>query len=233
MTHPTIVILTGSGISAESGIDTFRGAGGLWNRNVVQDLANPQAFARDPKKVHEFYNMRRRGLIGKEPNAAHHALARLEAEYPGDVLVVTQNVDHLHETAGTKNLFHMHGELRKAWCQACDLRMPWQEDLTIEIPCPSCGDFGQMRPDIVWFGEMPYHMDAILAALDAAEVFTSIGTSGTVYPAAGFVEIARNRGVHTVELNLEPSDNHWDFSESHHGPATEVVPQWVDQILRT
>lgn len=233
MTHPAIVILTGSGISAESGIDTFRGAGGLWNRNVVQDLANPQAFARDPEKVHEFYNMRRRGLIGKEPNAAHHALARLEAEYPGDVLVVTQNVDDLHEAAGTKNLFHMHGELRKAWCQACDLRMPWQEDLTIETPCPSCGEPGQMRPDIVWFGEMPYHMDAILAALDAAEIFVSIGTSGSVYPAAGFVDAARKRFIHTVELNLEPSENNRVFRETHYGPATEVVPQWVDQILRT
>ncbi len=233
MTHPAILILTGSGISAESGIETFRGQCGLWERNVVQDLANPQAFARDPEKVHEFYNMRRRGLIGKEPNAAHHALARLEADYPGDVLVVTQNVDDLHETTGTKNLLHMHGELRRAWCQACDLRMAWQENLTVETPCPSCGTRGQMRPDIVWFGEMPYHMDAIMEALEQADIVVSIGTSGTVSPAAGFVEISRNRGVHTVELNLEPSDNHWDFSEAHHGKATQVVPQWVDQILGT
>lgn len=227
-----IVILTGAGISAESGLATFRGPEGLWEGHRVEDVATPEAFARDPVLVHRFYDARRANLKTVAPNAAHLALARLDAEWPGELLIVTQNVDDLHERAGAKRILHMHGELRSAWCLACDARSRWEEDLGDHPPCPSCGVAGRLRPDIVWFGEMPYAMEAIDAALMNADLFVSIGTSGAVYPAAGFVQTARYRGAETLEMNLEPSLGSFHFDESRTGRAGDLVPQWVEEMLR-
>ena len=226
-----ILILTGAGVSAESGIDTFRGGGGLWEQHRVEDVATPEAFARDPDLVLRFYDMRRARIQEVEPNAAHFALARLDAEWAGGLLIVTQNVDDLHERAGAKRLLHMHGEHLNVWCSACDTRSARRGTLSERPPCPACGVEGQLRPDIVWFGEMPYRMQEIYAALNRADLFVSIGTSGAVYPAAGFVREAREQGVRTLELNLELSQgSHW-FGEARYGPATEVVPAWVNEIL--
>ncbi len=226
-----IVILTGAGLSAESGLATFRDTGGIWAKYDYRKVATPEGFVENPALVHEFYNLRRRDLLAVKPNAAHAALARLEREYGGDVLLVTQNIDNLHEAAGSRNLIHMHGELLKAMCSYCEARHPWREDISIETPCRSCGHTGGMRPDVVWFGEMPYDMERIADALNEADLFISIGTSGNVYPAAGFVEIAAMAGAHTVELNLEPSDGASKFAEAIHGPATTVVPAYVAKLL--
>jgi NAD-dependent deacetylase len=225
-----IVILTGAGVSAESGIDTFRGGGGLWEQHRVEDVATPEAFARDPDLVLRFYDMRRAAIQTKEPNAAHHALARLDREWPGELLIVTQNVDDLHERAGASRVLHMHGTHLNAWCTACDTRSPWRSSLIERPPCPVCGAQA-LRPDVVWFGEMPYEMDRIYAALRGADLFVSIGTSGAVYPAAGFVRDARALGVRTLELNLERSQGSAWFDESRLGPAGELVPDWVEEIL--
>jgi NAD-dependent deacetylase len=226
-----IVILTGAGISAESGVPTFRGPDGLWEGERVEDVATPDAFRRDPARVQAFYDLRRSRLADVAPNAAHLALARLDREWPRELLLVTQNVDDLHERAGARRLLHMHGELKSAWCTACDTRSPWEAPLATAPACPACGKTGAMRPDIVWFGEMPYHMDAIDQALTAADLFLSIGTSGQVYPAAGFVETARFAGAHCIELNLEPSDVSSRFHESRQGPAGQLVPAFVDELL--
>ncbi|MDE2404401.1 MAG: NAD-dependent deacylase [Sphingomonadales bacterium] len=230
-----IVILTGAGVSAESGIDTFRDAGGqggqgLWEQHRVEDVATPEAFARDPDLVLRFYDMRRAAIQTKQPNAAHAALARLDAAWPGRLLIVTQNVDDLHERAGARRVLHMHGEHLLAWCTACDVRSPWTGPLLDRPPCPACGTRA-LRPDVVWFGEVPYRMDAIHAALRDADLFVSIGTSGAVYPAAGFVRLARDLGARTLELNLEASQGSRWFHESRLGPATELVPAWVDRLL--
>ena len=225
-----IVILTGAGISAESGIDTFRGAGGLWENHRVEDVATPEAFARDPQLVLRFYDMRREAIQTKEPNAAHTALARLDAEWPGELLIVTQNVDDLHERGGARRVLHMHGEHLKAWCTWCDSRHGWSGPLADRPSCPKC-EARSLRPDVVWFGEVPYHMDRIYRALREADLFVSIGTSGAVYPAAGFVQNARELGARTLELNLEPSQGSRLFHESRLGPASEVVPAWVDELL--
>jgi NAD-dependent deacetylase len=229
--YRNIVVLTGAGLSAESGISTFRDPDGIWAKVDWQTVATPEAFAADPDRVHDFYNRRRTGHASVSPNAAHEALARLEREHPGEVLIVTQNVDALHEQAGSNNLIHMHGELLKAWCLACDGRHGWTGDLGRTTKCPSCGAKGRLRPDVVWFGEMPYHMDRIGEALEACDLFVSIGTSGNVYPAAGFVAEARAGGAHTVELNLEPSEGRRLFHEAQHGPATRIVPAFVDRLL--
>lgn len=228
-----IVILTGAGISAESGIRTFRDSGGLWEDHRVEDVATPEAFQRDPALVHRFYNLRRQQLLSDEvaPNAAHRALARLEEAFPGEVLVVTQNIDDLHERGGSGNVIHMHGELLTSWCRACDGRMETLGDVDGDSDCPLCDAPGRMRPNIVWFGEIPYDMDRIEEALTGCEVFAAIGTSGNVYPAAGFVRFAHAVGAHTVELNLEASLVHSAFAEVRQGPATEVVPQWVDELV--
>lgn len=231
-----IVILTGAGISAESGIATFRDADGLWAKHDISEVATPEAFARDPAKVQAFYNQRRRDVIGAAPNAAHIALARLEAEWrqkvaDGSVLVVTQNVDPLHERAGTKALIHMHGALLSAWCLACNDRHNWTTDLSGADSCPTCKSSSRMRPDIVWFGEIPYRMDDIWEALTDADLFVSIGTSGNVYPAAGFVRTAREVGAQTVEINLEPSEGASLFHERRHGKASIEVPRFVDRLL--
>ena len=225
-----IVVLTGAGVSAESGIDTFRDGGGLWEQHRVEDVATPEAFARDPDLVLRFYDMRRAAIQTKQPNAAHHALARLDAEWDGNLLIVTQNVDDLHEQAGAKRVLHMHGEHLNAWCTACDVRSRWTEPLIDRPPCPACGARA-LRPDVVWFGEMPYRMDEIYAALREADLFVSIGTSGAVYPAAGFVRDARELGARTLELNLERSQGSAWFDETRLGPATELVPAWVAEML--
>ena len=225
-----IVVLTGAGVSAKSGIDTFRGGGGLWEQHRVEDVATPEAFARDPDLVLRFYDMRRAAIQTKEPNAAHYALALLDAEWPGELLIVTQNVDDLHERAGARRVLHMHGEHLNAWCTACDTRSRWTAPLIDRPPCPACGQRA-LRPDVVWFGEMPYRMDQIYAALREADLFVSIGTSGAVYPAASFVRNARELGAATLELNLERSQGSAWFDETRIGPATELVPAWVAEML--
>jgi len=226
-----IVILTGAGISAESGLATFRGSDGLWEGHRVEDVATPEAFRRDPALVQAFYDARRRRLAEVKPNAAHEALARLDSEWPGELLIVTQNVDDLHERAGARRLLHMHGELKSAWCLACDARMGWEEDLGDGPACPSCGMARRLRPDIVWFGEMPYEMERIDRALTGCDLFVSIGTSGNVYPAAGFVQTARYAGARTIEINLEPSLGSYLFDESRTGRAGDLVPAWVEEVL--
>jgi NAD-dependent deacetylase len=230
--YKNIVVLTGAGLSAESGLHTFRDKDGIWSKYDYRDVATPEGYQRNPALVLNFYNERRRQNAHVAPNAAHVALARLEADYPGDVLIVTQNIDPLHEMAGSKNLIHMHGEIQKALCSACGLRHPIDNmDLTLETECPVCARTGAMRPDVVWFGELPYQMDRIYEALGACDLFISIGTSGTVYPAAGFVMEARRVGAQTVELNLEPSQGRSLFLEAIHGRATEIVPAYVKQLL--
>jgi NAD-dependent deacetylase len=226
-----IMILTGAGISAESGIDTFRSAGGIWEQHRVEDVATPEAFARDPDLVLRFYDMRRAAIQTKEPNAAHTALARLDAEWSGELTIVTQNVDDLHERAGAKRLIHMHGTHLTAWCLACGERPQWRGTLIDRPACPTCDTAGSLRPDIVWFGEMPYQMREIDAALNRADLFVSIGTSGAVYPAGGYVRRARASGIATLELNLEPSKGSDWFDDARYGPATEVVTAWVEEIL--
>ncbi|UYV36685.1 NAD-dependent deacylase [Rhodobacteraceae bacterium D3-12] len=225
-----IVILTGAGISAESGLGTFRDVDGLWTKYDLNDVATPEGFARDPALVHAFYNARRDNCAGAAPNAAHSALARLQRSYPGEVLIVTQNVDDLHERGGAEHVVHMHGQLNQALCASCDHRWPAPEEMRVGEACPACGA-AAARPDIVWFGEVPYHMDAIIDALGRAAVFVAIGTSGEVYPAAGFVDLARQAGAHTVEINLEPSSVVSRFEETRFGPATQVVPAWVESVL--
>ncbi|MCH9808534.1 MAG: NAD-dependent deacylase [Alphaproteobacteria bacterium] len=230
--YQNIVILTGAGLSAESGLATFRDKDGIWAKYDHSDVATPEGFARNPELVYEFYNMRRREGIKAEPNAAHQALATLQNKYDGNVHIVTQNIDNLHELAGASNVIHMHGEMAKAMCTHCEARSPWNENLSASLKCPECELIGGMRPNVVWFGEMPYRMDEIAAALASCDLFISIGTSGNVYPAAGFVAAATEVGAHTVELNLEPSDTASQFNDTHHGPATEVVPAYVGSLLK-
>jgi NAD-dependent deacetylase len=225
-----IVILTGAGISAESGLRTFRAADGLWEDHRVEDVATPEAFRRDPALVQRFYDERRVGVLAAEPNPAHAALAKLDAEWSGGLLIVTQNIDDLHERAGASRVLHMHGEALSVWCQACDARHHWEGMLSDHPACPACGE-PAMRPDIVWFGEMPYRMDEIFSAIARADLFVSIGTSGAVYPAAGFVRTAREHGVQTLELNLERSQGSDWFDETRLGPASVMVPEWVREVL--
>jgi len=230
----TIVILTGAGISRESGLDTFRCEDGIWSKVNLEDVATPEAFLRNPEMVQNFYNARRKQLVvdKPKPNPAHLALARLEQDWPGHVLIVTQNIDNLHELAGSKNIIHMHGELLKIRCNHCHALHIWEEDLEVNTPCPDCYEIGGLRPHVVWFGEMPLQMDDIYAALEDADLFLSIGTSGNVYPAAGFVQAVSQFGdCHTVELNLDPSTGATQFQETIYGPASQVVPAYVDQLL--
>ncbi|MBZ5740963.1 NAD-dependent deacylase [Nocardioides mangrovi] len=225
-----VVVLTGAGISAESGVPTFRDADGLWEGHHVEDVATPEAYAAQPDVVHRFYDARRAALAAVEPNAAHVALARLEDHLGDDLLVVTQNIDDLHERGGSTRVLHMHGELRSALCAACGARSTWRDDLGHLPPCPACGA-AALRPDVVWFGEVPYEMDRISGVIDRADLFVSIGTSGAVYPAAGFVQYAARRGARTLELNLLPSEGTHLFDEARHGPATALVPAWVDEVV--
>jgi NAD-dependent deacetylase len=225
-----IVVLTGAGISAESGLRTFRAEDGLWENHPVEEVATPQGFRRDPGLVQRFYDERRANILAAQPNPAHEALARLDAEWDAELLIVTQNIDDLHERAGAERVLHMHGEGLSAWCTACDVRHRWTGKLRDNPPCPSCGEKA-LRPDIVWFGEMPYEMDRIFSAIARADLFVSIGTSGAVYPAAGFVQQAKSARARTLELNLERSQgSHW-FDETRLGPAGELVPGWVDEVM--
>jgi len=226
---PRVVVLTGAGISAESGIPTFRDADGLWEGHRVEEVATPEGFDRQPELVHWFYDARRAALRAVEPNAAHHALADLEQRLGDDLLVVTQNIDDLHERAGSTRVLHMHGELLSALCRACERRTRWHDDLVDQPPCPHCG-VCELRPDVVWFGEIPYEMDRIQDAVAGAELFVSVGTSGAVYPAAGLVQLARAYGARTLELNLVPSVGTPMFHEARHGPAGVLVPEWVAEI---
>jgi len=229
-----IVVLTGSGVSAESGVATFRDMGGIWAKYDYREVATPEGFSKNPALVHSFYNDRRRALPTVEPNAAHIALAELEAELGregGTLTLITQNVDDLHERAGSKKILHMHGELTKASCAACGGVCEWREDLSAELRCAVCAHRGAMRPYVVWFGEIPRFMDEAAYAIMNADLFVSIGTSGSVYPAAGFASEARSLGVPATELNLEPSENAYLFTDSRYGPATEVVPAWVKELL--
>ena len=226
-----IVILTGAGVSAESGIDTFRSAGGIWEQHRVEDVATPEGFARDPDLVLRFYDMRRAAIQERQPNPAHLALARLDAEWPGELLIVTQNVDDLHTRAGAHRVLHMHGQHLNAWCTSCDVRSPWRAPLADRPPCPVC-QARTLRPDVVWFGELPYQMEEIYAALRDADLFVSIGTSGAVYPAAGLVRQARDLGAQTLELNLERSQGSAWFHETRLGLASALVPDWVDEVLQ-
>ena len=236
MNYKKIVILTGAGISAESGIKTFRAADGLWEEHPIDQVATPEGYARDPALVHRFYNQRRAGLKSVAPNPAHFALARLQEDMAakgGTLTLITQNVDDLHERGGAKDVIHMHGELTSMLCGACEHRWHHTEAASPDMRCPDCGAQGTSRPDIVWFGEMPYHMDAIERALSACELFVSIGTSGAVYPAAGFVQMARQMGKQTLELNLEPSQGSHFFGESRLGPASQLVPDWVEGLFES
>ena len=229
-----IFILTGAGISAESGLKTFRDNDGLWENHRVEDVATPEAFARDPDLVQRFYNLRRAALTEVAPNSAHIALARLQDaldSHDGTLTLVTQNVDDLHERGDVSGVIHMHGELMRALCAACAYAWDTADDLHGDSQCPACGTKGSARPDIVWFGEMPYHMDRIEAALMRADLFVSIGTSGAVYPAAGFVQAARLQGITTLELNMEPSLGSAYFDEARHGPASRIVPEWTEQMI--
>lgn len=231
-----IFVLTGAGISAESGLGTFRekAGEGLWAKFDPMKLATPEAFATDPGAVHAFYNARRSNLLAAKHNAAHIALARLEAELAerGDRLfLVTQNIDDLHERAGSRRVVHMHGELLKARCTRCHAVSSWHDDLATTSACPSCRQIGTLRPDVVWFGEMPFDMNMISDALAASDLFVAIGTSGSVYPAAGFAAEARAAGTRTCEINLEASDNVHLFDDRRYGPASEAVAAWVEEVL--
>jgi len=225
-----LVILTGAGISAESGLETFRSSDGLWAQHRIEDVCTPQALAHNPTLVHDFYDARRAALATVAPNPAHAALARLDAAWPGELLIVTQNVDDLHERAGARRMLHMHGQLNSALCAHCGAQAPWEGNMPVGSVCNACGA-PALRPDIVFFGEIPYEMDRIETALSEADLFVSIGTSGAVYPAAGFVRMARAFGARTLELNLEPSEGSSWFDECRHGPASALVPAWVDELL--
>ena len=224
-----IVILTGAGISRDSGLNTYRDADGTWTSVPIHEVATPEAFTRDPVRVHAYYNSRRRKLISGEvaPHAAHLALAHLQQALP-DVMLVTQNVDNLHERAGSPWVIHMHGELLKARCLACAAHHVWREDITVETPCPACGEAGRLRSAVVWFNERPLHMPEIIEALRRCRLFIAIGTSGSVYPAAGFVDLVPG---HSVELNLAPSAVASHFAEAIYGPASETVPALVERLL--
>ncbi len=224
-----VVVLTGAGISAESGLATFRDSGGLWEGHDPMTVATPEAYAADPDLVHRFYDERRAALAGAGPNAAHTALARLEQALGDDLFLVTQNVDDLHERGGSQRVQHMHGQLRSAWCTACDTRHPWEGTTGDRPPCPTCGERA-LRPDVVWFGEVPLGMEEVEDRLLACDLFVAVGTSGTVYPAAGFVQVARGVGAATLLLDLDPPGR-GPFGRVVAGPATETVPSWVEELL--
>ncbi len=225
-----IVVLTGAGISAESGIPTFRASDGLWENHHVEDVATPEGFAANPQLVHQFYNARREAAKSAQPNPAHIALADFETAFSGNYLLVTQNVDTLHERAGSKSLIHMHGQLEQMKCTKCEANWAFDGDSSIDDKCPHCNK-QTTRPDIVWFGEMPYQMENIWAALDNCDLFVAIGTSGSVYPAAGFAQIAARKGAQCVELNLEPSNVAGDFTDGHYGLASDIVPRFFSKLL--
>ena len=231
--YQSIVILTGAGISAESGIQTFRASDGLWENHHIEDVASPEGFSRDPNTVHHFYNQRRHQLLSKEiePNTAHLALADFESKFSGKYTLITQNIDNLHERAGSSMLYHMHGELLKIRCVQSGRIFNCKKDISPLSICECCNTVGNLRPHIVWFGEMPLYMNEIHQALSQCDLFIAVGTSGNVYPAAGFFEMAQSAGAHTIELNLEPTHSGSQFTEQHYGPATEVVPNYLSHLL--
>jgi NAD-dependent deacetylase len=221
-------------LSAESGLGTFRDKGGLWDQYDLAEVCTPEGYTRDPAKVHGFYDARRRNLVDAAPNAAHGAIARLQQGLEakgGSLFLCTQNIDDLHERGGAHSVMHMHGELAKARCLACGTLSDWRTDMGLSAACSACAKIGRLRPHVVWFGEMPLFMEEIYAAVGEADLFVAIGTSGAVYPAAGLVTEARQAGARTCELNLEPSDNAYAFDERRYGPATTIVPAWVDEVL--
>ncbi|MES2597029.1 MAG: NAD-dependent deacylase [Verrucomicrobiota bacterium] len=229
---PSLVVLSGAGLSAESGVATFRGADGLWEGHRIEEVATPEAFRDQPELVHRFYNLRRAGLKTVRPNAAHEALVKLEREWPGAFAHITQNVDNLNERAGATKLLHMHGELTKVRCIWCRAVLPWEHNLETTTACPECAKTGKLRPDIVWFGEMPYYIDEIMRVLEKVDVFLCIGTSGVVYPAAGFARLAAEHGCQRlIEVNLESTGISDHFTEQRHGPATVEVPKLVAELL--
>ncbi len=223
------MILTGAGVSAESGLGTFRDVDGLWSEYDLEDVATPQGYARNPKLVLDFYNARRANLLSAMPNKAHEALARLASKH--DVTLITQNIDDLHERGGSNDVIHMHGSLVESLCTSCSDVLEWREEMTPDSVCPQCKAVGSIRPNVVWFGEMPYHMERIEQVLPDASLFVSIGTSGAVYPAAGYVAACKQFGIPTLELNLEPSDNAFLFDDGRYGPATDIVTRWVDEVI--
>jgi NAD-dependent deacetylase len=230
----TIVLLTGAGISAESGIKTFRDHGGLWENYDIMEVASPEGFSRNPELVLKFYAQRFEALNEPDvrPNPAHFALAKLQNEFAGKVILITQNVDNLHERAGSTDIIHMHGELTKMRCQNTGSIFEMSAELSVDSLCQCCQRPGQLRPHIVWFGEVPFYMDFIEQALSEADMFIAIGTSGQVYPAAMFVEIAKlNRRCKTIEINLDPAENSRAFDEHHHGSASAIVPRIVESCL--
>lgn len=233
MKKPRVVVLTGAGISAESGIKTFRATDGLWEDHHIEDVASPEGFLRNPELVQRFYNARRRQLQSAEisPNPAHLALVKLEDYLQDHFLLITQNVDDLHDRAGSQRLIHMHGELLKVRCVQSQQVLPWHADITPETHCQCCHPPQSLRPHIVWFGEMPLEMTRIDQQLAQADLFISIGTSGHVYPAAGFVEMAKNSGAKTIELNLDSTQGTSLFDEVYHGPAGIIVPEYIQQLL--
>lgn len=228
--EPFVVFLTGAGISAESGLKTFRAADGLWENYPIEEVATPEGFQADPAKVHNFYNQRRRDLTKAEPNAAHYALAGLEQKLGDNFLLITQNIDDLHERGGSRRVIHMHGELFQIFCNLCQKRAARKTDLTHQEKCPNCNKQGTLRPDIVWFGEMPYRMDEINQALSRCSLFVAVGTSGSVFPAAGFVLQARSAGATTCEINLEPSAVQQYFDHGYYGYATEQLPLFIKDL---
>ena len=229
----SIVVLTGAGISAESGIRTFRAADGLWEDHRVEDVATPEAFERNPELVQRFYNERRKPILNGEvtANPAHQALAELEKKFEGNFLLVTQNIDNLHEQGGSKNILHMHGEILKMRCKLTDQVFDCADEINTSDICPCCSSQGTLRPHIVWFGEMPIGMEHIYSVLASCDLFISIGTSGNVYPAAGFVQIANQAGAKTLEINLEESEVASNFDEAIYGKAGEILPEWVGEFL--
>ncbi|MEO0344205.1 MAG: NAD-dependent deacylase [Pseudomonadota bacterium] len=231
MVEAHIVILTGAGVSASSGLSTFRGVGGVWRNHDVMQLATPQGFAAKPDLVHAFYNERRANLAKVQPNPAHHAIVKLQTSFLGRVTLITQNVDDLHERSGSPEVIHMHGSLKEGMCKACGAQMLWTGPMDRKSKCPRCSKLGAMRPNVVWFGEVPYHMDRIAEALATVTTFISIGTSGAVYPAAGFLTEALMRGAKTLEFNLEASARSSEFHESTLGKAEELLPTFVDHLI--
>ncbi len=232
LTHPNLMVLSGAGLSAESGVATFRAAHGLWEGHRIEDVATPEAFRRDPALVQQFYNLRRAQLKSVQPNPAHQALAELEQKWPGSFWHITQNVDDLNERAGAKKLLHMHGELKKVRCGWCKSVLPWTEDVHTDTDCPECDHRGTLRPDIVWFGEMPYYIDEIMRALETVDIFICIGTSGVVYPAAGFVRLAAEKGcARLIEVNLQPTGISGQFTEQRQGPSGIEIPKLVAELL--
>jgi NAD-dependent deacetylase len=229
--YRSIVVLTGAGVSAESGIKTFRASDGLWEDHRIEDVATPDGFRRDAELVHRFYNARRSQLSAVQPNEAHKALALLEQEFDGDYLLITQNVDNLHERAGSQSLIHMHGELLKVRCLKSGYVYTIDTPISSSASCLCCGEPGHLRPDIVWFGETPMEMERIYDHLANCDLFISVGTSGHVYPAAGFVELATEVGAYAIEINLESTRQQALFDEHRVGLAGEEVPKLVDQIL--